>query len=569
MNELQKYKMLIDEVEDSITEIDPHGNMVFANNATAKIWGRTKEELLGTNYKSFMDAANREKVYEAYSKVYGTGNPGFVSYELLLSDGSRRVIEDSVRPLRNQDEEIVGFLVVGRDITEHKKVEKELSEHRSRLETIFSSVKEAIITVDMMMNITETNQAAKSICGIDMQGMKGKSFEDCLSQCSRSCKNVLEKTLNKKSPIKEYRIECDHQQHRGQLVSVTSAPLEGTNGQYLGAVLVIRDISLLRNLERELRERHQFHNLIGRSNRMQAIYGLLEDLANLETTVLITGESGTGKELVARALHYSGRRAFKPLVVVNCSALTESLLESELFGHVKGAFTGAINDKQGRFEAADGGTLLLDEIGDISPLIQLKLLRVLQEKTIERVGSSKSRKVDVRVIACTNKDLRERVRHGEFREDLYYRIKVVEVGLPPLRERREDLPLLIDHLCRIFNKRFKKNVEGISQEVLQMFMNYPWHGNIRELEHAMEHAFILCRGRVITCDNLPEELRDFRVAERTAGAKVTAPQVLGAGKVIDALNKVRWNKTKAAKLLGINRRTLHRKILQFQINQDN
>jgi len=201
---------------------------------------------------------------------------------------------------------------------------------------------------------------------------------------------------------------------------------------------VCRDITLLRELERELRERHRFQNIIGRSKKMQDTYRLLEDLANLETTVLVTGESGTGKELVAKALHYSGQRSFHPFVAVNCSALAESLLESELFGHVRGAFTGAIKDKQGRFEAANGGTILLDEIGDISPLIQLKLLRVLQEKVFERVGESVPQKVDVRVIACTNKNLKEKVRRGEFREDLYYRLMVVEVALPPLRDRLEE-----------------------------------------------------------------------------------------------------------------------------------
>ena len=304
---------------------------------------------------------------------------------------------------------------------------------------------------------------------------------------------------------------------------------------------------------------------------MQDIYRLLEDLANLETTVLITGESGTGKELVARALHYSGQRAFRPFVTVNCSALAESLLESELFGHVKGAFTGAIKDKQGRFQAANGGTILLDEIGDISPLIQLKLLRVLQEKVFERVGESVPQKVDVRVIACTNKDLKEKVKRGEFRQDLYYRLKVVEVSLPPLRERLEDLPLLVNHFCHSFNERFKKNIEGISSEVLSRFMNYSWPGNVRELEHVMEHAFVLCRGPVITLDHLPLEIRDDGVtggAEKNVKIPVqeTQPQEPnGSQQILNALNKAHWNKTKAARLLGISRRTIYRKIDLYQL----
>jgi transcriptional regulator with GAF, ATPase, and Fis domain len=285
-------------------------------------------------------------------------------------------------------------------------------------------------------------------------------------------------------------------------------------GRFTGALLVIRDITLLRDLERELRERHLFQNMIGKSKRMQDIYRLLEDLSNLETTVLITGESGTGKELVAKALHYSGQRAFNPFVTVNCSALTESLLESELFGHVKGAFTGAIHDKQGRFQAADQGTILLDEIGDISPLIQLKLLRVLQEKVFERVGESNPQKVDVRIIASTNKDLKEKVRKGEFREDLYYRLKVVEVSMPPLRERLEDIPLLVDHFREMFNKRFQKEIDGLSNEVLNKFMSYHWPGNVRELEHVIEHAFVLCRGRVITLEHIPSEVKDYGSSDK-------------------------------------------------------
>jgi transcriptional regulator with PAS, ATPase and Fis domain len=301
---------------------------------------------------------------------------------------------------------------------------------------------------------------------------------------------------------------------------------------------------------------------------MQNIYRLLEDLANLDTTVLITGESGTGKELVARALHYSGNRAFQPFTTVNCSALAESLLESELFGHVKGAFTGAIKDRLGRFETANGGTIFLDEIGDISPLIQLKLLRVLQEKEFERVGESTPRKVDVRVIASTNKDLREKVRNGEFRQDLYYRLKVVEVVLPPLRERLEDIPLLVDHFRGIFNERFGKNIEGISGEVLNIFMNYSWPGNVRELEHVMEHAFVLCHGGLITMEQIPVDIRNVMPSGHSIRQKSKTKAPREKEEIINALKNTGWNKAKAARLLGIGRRTIYRKIDDYQIEKE-
>lgn len=295
---------------------------------------------------------------------------------------------------------------------------------------------------------------------------------------------------------------------------------------------------------------------------MQEIYGILDDLANLETTVLITGESGTGKSMVAKALHYSGYRASKPIVTVNCSALPENLLESELFGHVRGSFTGAIKDTQGRFQTAQGGTILLDEIGDISPRIQLKLLRVLQDKEFERVGESIPIKMDTRVIACTNKDLKEKVRLGEFREDLYYRLKVLELRMPPLRERMEDIPLLSEHFCSNFNKSFQKNISGLSDDVMHVFMNYRWPGNVRELSHSIEHAFVLCHGRIITMDNMPLEIRESASMGRDVRDKSPAED---SEDLLTALNKAGWNKAKAARLLGIDRSTLYRKMRKYRL----
>jgi transcriptional regulator with PAS, ATPase and Fis domain len=282
----------------------------------------------------------------------------------------------------------------------------------------------------------------------------------------------------------------------------------------------------------------------------------------VQTTVLVTGESGTGKELVAEALHLSGDRSHKALVKVNCSALPESLLESELFGHVKGAFTGAIRDNIGRFHRADGGTIFFDEIGDISPKVQLKLLRVLEEREFERVGSSAPNKVDVRLIAATNRNLLEKVGNGELREDLYYRLKVIEIKLPPLRDRREDIPLLVEHFRNGFNAKFKKNIEGISADVLKAFLKCPWRGNVRELEHIMEHAFVLCNRNVITFDNLPS---DFVTAPETVRHSALESVEADSQGILEALEKTAWNKAKAARLLGIDRVTLYRKIKRYNL----
>jgi PAS domain S-box-containing protein len=554
---VKSYEAMLDEIEDGVGEVDVQGNLLYINDAGCRFWGYTREEIIGTSYKFYTDQEGVKVVREAYMKVYKTGEPLMFIHTIVRKDGAKRIVEDSVSPVKDEKGKVVGFRSVQRDVTERIEAEKRFATHRRRLEAIFESVKDAIITVDCDEKIIEINKSAETICGIEINECRGKIFSENIRLCEGNCRDVLRQALEKKEPISEYRVECGHQNRYQQLVSISSTPLLDYQGNFTGAVMVVRDITLLRDLQRELRERHKFQNIIGRSESMQDIYRLLEDLANLETTVLITGESGTGKELVARALHYSGQRSFNPFITVNCSALAESLLESELFGHVRGAFTGAVKDKQGRFEAAEGGTILLDEIGDISPLIQLKLLRVLQEKVFERVGESTPRKADVRVIASTNKNLKEKVRRGEFREDLFYRLMVVEVALPPLRDRLEDLPLLVDNFIHRFNEEFKKEIEGISRDVLNKFMEYPWPGNVRELEHALEHAFILCRGKVITMEQLPVIIRDFNIADKARhGLKKPSSEQ----KIAEALKKAGGNKAKAARLLGINRRTLYRKM---------
>lgn len=562
---LERYETILDDVDIHLGELDLEGNMTFINDAGCRMWGLPREKLLGLPSRAYMDDEMREAITEIYRRVYETGVPEKnIVLDVRDLQGGSRTIEKSISLIRDDSGTVTGFRNVTRDITERKDAERKLAEHRSRLEAIFGSVKDAIITVDPDFVVIEANRSTESICGLPVSENTGLAFSASPGRCGRACHEVLRQTLENKEPVREHRIECDHAIRPQQVASVSSSPLIDPQGNFLGAVMVIRDITLLRDVERELRERHQFQNLIGRNRTMQNIYRLLEDLASLDTTVLVTGESGTGKELVARALHYTGNRAFKPFMTVNCSALAESLLESELFGHVQGAFTGAIRDKKGRFAVAHGGTILLDEIGDISPMIQLKLLRVLQEKAFERVGDSTPQKVDVRVIACTNRDLKEKVARGEFRQDLYYRLKVVEVALPPLRERLEDLPLLADHFRTMFNERFDKSIEGLSSKVLSRFMDYTWPGNVRELEHVMEHAFVLCHGGTITLKHLPAEIRNHEtVRERPAGTSYK--HAVGPEEIVAALRKTGWNKAKAARILGIGRRTIYRKIAAYRI----
>lgn len=461
-----------------------------------------------------------------------------------------------IKPIR-QDK----LLRAARIAIEHTKLATDRERYRNHLEAIFRSVTDAIITVDNEMRIIGSNPAVKEVCGVRSEDVNGRFFDQVFGERLAQCRQVIRETLEKQKTVREYHTECRRKDQARQVFSLNCSSLTDTGGRSIGAVLVIRDITRLTVLENELKERYSFHNIVGKSKKMQKVFRLVEDLANVETTVLITGASGTGKELIARALHYSGVRSHKPLIPVNCSALSENLLESELFGHVRGSFTGAVKDKMGCFQAAHGGTIFLDEIGEISSSVQVKLLRVLQEKTFNRVGDTHPIKGDVRVIAATNRKLREEVRLGNFREDLYYRIKVVEIALPSLRERPEDIPLLVRHFCEHYNKRFNKKIEGVTDETLRIFMTYHWPGNIRELKHAIEHAYVLCHGKNITSEHIPSEITESFPASRPENKSENAEDIMRV------LEKTDWNKAKAARILGIDWKTLYRKIRRFNISR--
>jgi len=485
-----------------------------------------------------------------------TGDPGVET----AADSMRLGAFDYISKPINQE----SLLHVARTALKYKTIHEEKEKYRTNLEAIFRSVKDAIVTVDKDLTVLEFNEAAMTMCGFTHED-QGKPFASLPQMGDGRFMEILADALAGDQPVEVNRIECLSQNRIRRVVSVRTYPLLSNLGLPSGVVMVLRDDTHVADLEMELKSHRQFHRIVGRSKPMQKVYSLIKSLANVQTTVLITGESGTGKELVAEALHLSGDRSHKPLVKVNCSALPESLLESELFGHVKGAFTGAIRDNIGRFHRADGGTIFFDEIGDVSPKVQLKLLRVLEEREFERVGSSTPTKVDVRLIAATNRNLMEKVSSGELREDLYYRLKVIEIKLPPLRDRREDIPLLVEHFRNGFNVKFKKDIEGISSEVLKAFLKYPWRGNIRELEHTMEHAFVLCNRNIITFDNLPYEFMAAPEAVRNSSTLNAEADTQG---ILEALEKTAWNKTKAARLLGIDRVTLYRKIKRYNITED-
>ncbi len=487
--------------------------------------------------------------------IFITGNPNIDT----ASDAVRLGAYDYLpKPVKNEI-----LLRTVKKALQHKALIDENNKYRSNLEAIFKSIKDAIITVDKDLVILELNKSAEEICRFPGDA-KGKKYESSLDGCSGKCLDALNETINTKLPADRSCFECNNQHGPRRVVSVTTFPLFNPQEEFNGCVMVVKDETKLVDLESDLHERQQLQNIIGKSEKLQKVYAFIETLTDIQTTVLITGDNGTGKGLVAEALHYHKTRTKKPFVVVNCTALSDNLLESELFGHVKGAFTGAVSDRIGRFQKANGGTIFLDEIGDITNTMQLRLLKVLQDQEFERVGDSTSIKVNVRIIAATNQDLRKKVRQGKFREDLYHRLKVVELTIPPLRERREDIPLLVDHFQEKFNKKFNKNIKATSIDAQKIFMEYKWPGNVRELQHTLENAFVLCNHSFITIDNLSSEFQNLS----TAGIRpLEMRKPYDRHTITQALKETGWNKAKAARLLGIGRRTIYMKIKEYGITE--
>ena len=561
----EKFRRTFDQSPIGASILSLDYRFLRVNDALARITGYAQSELLE---KSMLEVTHPEDVPETIAWAERLLAGEFDRYEIdkryVRGDGGIVWVHLSVRLIRDVAGRPLYFMPMVQDVTERVKAEAgmrallaEKESLRLNLEAVFRAIPDALVVVDTRMRVIRTNRPLTDVCfvGDIKTGPGGQQV--VAGACRRGCFAALRETLSTQKPVIEYRVECKGQ-NPGRVVVINSMPLTSETGAFDGAVLIIRDITRLADLEKRLTDLHGHRGMIGKSKAMRDIYTVLDQLADVDTTVLVTGESGTGKELAAEAIHYGGARSRKPLVKVNCSALSDELLGSELFGHVRGAFTGAIRDKVGRFEAAQGGAIFLDEIGDISPRLQLGLLRVLESKEFERVGETKSRKADVRVIAATNVDLPERIRAGLFRADLYYRLKVVEVRLPPLRDRTEDIPLLAEHFMRQFAASFGKTISRLSEEVMGVLMAYPWPGNVRELKYAMEHACVLCRAGEIEPGHLPPDLlapaprRDVDAPAPPRRGGLTREAVLGA------LREAGDNRSRAARLLGVDRRTLYR-----------
>ena len=434
-------------------------------------------------------------------------------------------------------------------------------------ETILDSIADGVFTVDSDWNITSFNRAAEKITGVGREQAVGQKCFDVFHAniCEAAC--ALRETMKSGRQRVNRRINILNSRGEKTPISISTAVLRNEKGEMIGGVETFRDLTAVELLRKEISERYTFRDIISKNHEIRRILDILPDIATSHSTVLIEGPTGSGKELFAKAIHDLSGRTRRKYIAVNCGALPDTLLESEMFGYAKGAFTDAVKDKPGRFALAEGGTLFLDEIGDVSAALQVKLLRVLQEKEYEPLGATATVKTNVRVITATNKPLADLVAEGDFREDLFYRLNVLKITLPPLSRRREDIPLLADHFVRKFSIQQGKQIEGIADEVLATLMACDFPGNVRQLQNVIEHAVVLCRGDMIETDCLPRELvRGDATGDSGQPAMATGPlPEAEAAAILAALRRHDGHRGKTAAALGIDKTTLWRKMKKYGI----
>ena len=440
---------------------------------------------------------------------------------------------------------------------------------RQFLETILDSVADGVFTVDRNWCISSFNKAAERITGVEADKAIGRPCSEVFHAdiCERGC--ALRQTLDTGCELIDLPARILDNRGRSVPITLSTAVLKAPDGTLLGAVETFRDLSAIEQLRREIRSQYTFEDIVGKSKAFRKIFAMLPDIAESDATVLIEGASGSGKELLARAVHNLSLRRKQPYVVVNCGTLPVNLFESELFGYSQGAFTDAKRDKPGRLAMAEGGTIFFDEIGDLPPATQVKLLRVIQEREYEPLGANKTVRANVRVVAATNQRLAELVSQGRFRDDLYFRLAVVRLNLPPLAERRCDIPLLVEHFVDRYNTKRDKNIKGVSPEVMEAMMRHDFPGNVRELENLIEFAFVLCHGRTIEMKHLPEDFQVEVHAPRVAQTIAQGPSGLKwaeAEAIQTALKATAGQLARAAAELGISRTTLWRKMKRYKIS---
>ena len=547
----------------------PGPEILFVNPALCAMTGYSRDEIMHKTPRILQGPKSDRAMLQRLRDALGRGETFSGETVNYRKDGGEYYVEWDITPIRAASGEISHFLSIQRNVTARKLAEDQLQEmyrqvERSRndLGSILNELRIGTVMTDENGHVVFLNASARQLFGRPESAATDLPWQKLFSLDSENTRNLqalIEKPIAERNRIPLHLDGTDDRRLWFE-VDVKDDPRDAR-----GKIFFLYDVTDVHDLRRLLDERAQFYDLLGKSAAMQQVYQQIRAVARVDSTVLIDGETGTGKELVARAIHAASHRKDKPFVAVNCAGLTESLLSSQLFGHKRGAFTGAIEDHQGLFEAANGGTLLLDEIGDIPLTVQNQLLRVLQEREIVRLGETRPRKIDVRLLAATHRSLSDEVTKGNFRADLFYRIRVARIALPALRERREDIPLLAASFLAQFSATGGKRVTELNHEAVRLLIDHPWPGNVRELRSAIEFAVIRCRGAVIQPDDLPPEIvepADF--ASSIPGDPLSDEKA----RFLDALNRSRGNRALAARLLGISRATLYRRLADLNINPE-
>jgi len=558
ITETLQYELIYNAVADGVFTVSPDGRITSFNKAAETITGYEEEEVLGKICSEVLLGST--SVASCPLITCMEEQRSILDQELFIigKDGHSIPVSVSAAPFLGHNGKVIGGVQSFRDNT-----------NRLQKALILDSVADGVFTVDRDWKITSFNLSAELITGWNRQSAIGQFCSDvfCSSICGKNC--AIAEALYTGFPVSNRSITIKNRNGKDVSISISAAPLVDQDGNVMGGVETFRDLSVEMHLRQQLTQKYTFAQIISKSPSMQRMFQIMPEIAKSESNVLILGESGTGKELVASAIFHASSRKEKPFIIVNCGALPDTLLESELFGYKAGAFTDARKDRKGRFAAAEGGTIFLDEIGDIPQSLQVKLLRVIQQKVYEPLGSNTPVKADVRIIAATNKDLLDQVNHGKFRDDLYYRLNVVNIMLPPLRERIEDIPLLVEHFVEKFRAEQQKDIVGVSDEVTSLFMRYNYPGNIRELENIIEYGFILCPGGFIRPEHLPEAFiqTDSQHESPLLSAYEGLPLEAIEKKAIElSLSRNKWKRMLTCRELGISKDTLRRKIDRYEIH---
>jgi PAS domain S-box-containing protein len=565
--------LLVESVSDGMVAISPEGKILYANRSFLERSGYSLAEVVGKPCREIV----RESICDSgcpFAEVLDTGVAADrFDVEVRGKGGEEMSACVNFTPLKEASGQVIGVVEVIRDITKLKELKDNLKKtnsmyHRERVKnrTILDNIPSGVYTVDREMKLLSFNRSLESITGYSAEEVLGKRCTEILRSdfCEAGC--PLKRSMRTGETLRG--IELNLRARDGSVVPIASstAVLRDEEGRPIGGICSFRDLRELHAVPFSQGHAREFQGMLSKNPKMHEIFDLIETVAESDANVLIEGESGTGKELVARAIHRLSVRTGKPFLGVNCASLNENLMESELFGHVRGAFTGAVKDRMGRFEMAEGGTLFLDEVSEISLHLQAKLLRVIQEREYQRVGETGARKANVRILSATNKRLKELIAGRTFRDDLYYRLNVVSVTPPPLRERKEDIPILVEHFLTHPQENHGGGKRSFSPLAMQALLEYPWPGNVRELENAVERAKICSRGEVIEESALPAEIRHRgAAAPRRGGSFGEKAANLEADRIRESLVHSGWNRAEAAARLGVSRVTLWRRMKQLGI----